>query len=64
MLGEIPYMVVWGFFSAMGWMTASYTVDRLVPEKPKQETQICTEWREETDDDGKLVRTRTCEPKK
>ena len=64
MLGEIPYMMVWGFFSAMGWMTASYTVDKLVPEKPKQETQICTEWREETDDDGKTVRTRTCEPKK
>ena len=64
MLGEIPYMVVWGFFSAMGWMTASYTVDKLVPEKTKQETQICTEWREETDDDGKIVRTRICEPKK
>ena len=64
MLGEIPYMVVWGFFSAMGWMTASYTVDKLVPEKPKQETQICNEWREETDADGKIVRTRTCEPKK
>jgi len=64
MLGEIPYMVVWGFFSAMGWMTASYTVDKLVPEKPKQETQICTEWREETDDNGKIVRTRICEPKK
>jgi hypothetical protein len=48
----------------MGWMTASYTVDKFVPEKPKQETQICTEWREETDDDGKTVRTRTCEPKK
>jgi hypothetical protein len=64
MLGEIPYMVVWGFFSAMGWMTASYTVDKLVPEKPKQETQICTEWREETDDDSKIVRTRICEPKK
>lgn len=25
MIGEIPYMIVWGFFSAMGWMSASYT---------------------------------------
>lgn len=64
MLGEIPYMVVWGFFSAMGWMTASYTVDKLVPEKPKQETQICTEWREETDSNGKTTRIRDCEIKK
>jgi hypothetical protein len=64
MLGEVPYMIVWGFFSAMGWMTASYTVDRLVPEKPKTETQICTEWREETRPDGTLERTRICESKK
>jgi hypothetical protein len=63
MLGEIPYMVVWGFFSAMGWMTASYTVDKFVPEKPKQETQICTEWREEVDQSGQTTRTRKCEPK-
>ena len=63
MLGEVPYMIVWGFFSAMGWMTASYTVDRLVPEKPKTETQICTEWREETRPDGTVERARTCEPK-
>lgn len=63
MLGEIPYMIVWGFFSAMGWMTASYTVDRVVPEKPKPETQICTEWKEAIDPDGKIVRTRQCETK-
>jgi hypothetical protein len=48
----------------MGWMTASYTVDKFVPEKPKQETQVCTDWREETGEDGRIVRTRTCEPKK
>jgi hypothetical protein len=64
MLGEVPYMMVWGFFSAMGWMTASYTVDKLAAEKPKTETQICTEWQEAIDSDGKIVRTRQCEPKK
>jgi len=64
MLGEIPYMIVWGFFSAMGWMTASYTVDKLSEEKPKSETQICTEWKEAIDPDGKIVRTRQCETKK
>jgi hypothetical protein len=64
MLGEIPYMIVWGFFSAMGWMTASYTVDKYMPEKSKPEVQTCTEWREETDKDGKITRTRDCESKK
>jgi hypothetical protein len=64
MLGEIPYMIVWGFFSAMGWMTASYTVDKLSEEKPKLERQICTEWKEAIDPDGKIVRTRQCETKK
>ena len=39
MLGEIPYMIVWGFFSAMGWMGASWTVDKVVPEKEK--VMIC-----------------------
>jgi hypothetical protein len=64
MLGEVPYMIVWGFFSAMGWMTASYTVDKLSEEKPKLERQICTEWKEAIDPDGKIVRTRQCETKK
>lgn len=64
MLGEIPYMIVWGFFSAMGWMTASYAVEKYIPEKPKQETQVCTEWRDETDKDGRTTRTRDCETKK
>ncbi len=36
MFGEIAYMIVWGFFSAMGWMAANYTVDKAV-EKPKTE---------------------------
>ena len=34
MIGEIPYMIVWGFFSAMGWMGASWAVDKIAPEKP------------------------------
>jgi hypothetical protein len=63
MLGEIPYMIVWGFFSAMGWMGASYTVEKLAPEKPKQETQICSDWQEEASDNGKILRTRQCEAK-
>lgn len=32
-------MIVWGFFSAMGWMGASWTVDKVVPEKEK--VMIC-----------------------
>ena len=53
MIGEIPYMLVWGFFSAMGWMTASWTVDKVYPEKEKvmicrkpessEQELICTE---------------------
>ena len=39
MIGEIPYMIVWGFFSAMGWMGASWTVDKVYPEKEK--VMIC-----------------------
>lgn len=62
MLGEIPYMIVWGFFSAMGWMGASYTVDKITAEKNTQEKQVCSEWREESRDDSKIVRTRDCEP--
>jgi hypothetical protein len=34
MIAEIPYMLVWGFFSAMGWMGANWTVDKIYPEKP------------------------------
>ena len=36
MLGEIPYMIVWGFFSAMGWMGANYTMEKAFPDKEKQ----------------------------
>jgi hypothetical protein len=47
MLAEIPYMIVWGFFSAMGWMGANWAVEKystekkeptpVVQEQPKQE---------------------------
>lgn len=51
MMGEIPYMLVWGFFSAMGWMGANWTVEKVYPEKEKvmicrkQETEelVCKE---------------------
>ena len=39
MIGEIPYMLVWGFFSAMGWMSANWTVEKVYPEKEK--VMIC-----------------------
>ena len=55
-------MIVWGFFSAMGWMAANWTVDQVMPEK--KETQVCSDWREERQSDGTIERTRTCEPKK
>ena len=59
MIGEI---LVWGFFSAIGWMGANWTVGKILPEKT--ETQLCSEWREEHKKDGTIERTRTCEPKK
>jgi hypothetical protein len=55
-------MIVWGYFSAMGWMSANWTVDKTVPDK--SETQICSEWKEERQPDNTIQRTRTCEPKK
>jgi hypothetical protein len=58
----IAEILVWGFFSAMGWMAANWTVDKVMPEKT--ETQTCSEWREERRPDGTIERTRTCESKK
>ena len=40
MLAEIPYMIVWGFFSAMGWMGANYTIEKYFPEKKKEEASV------------------------
>jgi hypothetical protein len=63
MIAEIPYMLVWGYFSAMGWMSANWTVEKIIPDKPeKTETQICSEWKEERQSDNSIQRTRTCEP--
>jgi len=62
MIAEIPYMIVWGYFSAMGWMSANWTVEKVVPDK--SETQICSEWKEERQPDNTIQRTRTCEPNK
>jgi len=31
MIGE---MIVWGFFSAMGWMAANWTVNKVFPDNP------------------------------
>jgi hypothetical protein len=58
----IAEILVWGFFSAMGWMAANWTVDRVMSEKT--ETQTCSEWREERQANNVVERTRTCEPKK
>ena len=41
MFGEIAYMIVWGFFSAMGWMAAQYTVDQ-VTVKPQPTDAVTT----------------------
>jgi hypothetical protein len=62
MIAEIPYMIVWGYFSAMGWMSANWTVEKVAPDK--SETQICSDWKEERQSDNTIQRTRTCEPKK
>jgi hypothetical protein len=48
MIAEIPYMIVWGYFSAMGWMSANWTVEKVVPDKS----------------DNTIQRTRTCESRK
>ena len=40
MVAEIPYMIVWGFFSAMGWMTANWTVEKIAPDKPPIEKKV------------------------
>ncbi len=62
MIAEIPYMIVWGYFSAMGWMSANWTVEKVVPDK--SETQIWSEWKEERQSDNTIQRTRTCESRK
>jgi hypothetical protein len=60
MIGE---MLVWGFFSALGWMSATYTVEKILPDRPTKEEQVCSAWNEEKQLDGTIHRTRTCESK-
>lgn len=59
----IADMIIWGFFSAMGWMGANWTVEKIFPDKEIKEEQFCSAWKEEKQEDGKIHRTRTCEPK-
>lgn len=59
MIGE---MLVWGFFSALGWMGANWTVEKIYPEKQIKEEQVCSVWQEDKQQDGTVHRTRTCEP--
>ena len=42
----IAEMLIWGFFSALGWMSANWTVDQILSnktppaiEKPKEEKE-------------------------
>jgi hypothetical protein len=58
MIGE---MLVWGFFSALGWMSANYTVEKVFPEKEIKEQQVCSVWKDDRQPDGTIHRTRTCE---
>ena len=60
MIGE---MLIWGFFSALGWMGANYTVEKIFPEQQIKEEQNCSIWNEEKQADGTIHRTRTCEAK-
>lgn len=32
-------MIVWGFFSAVGWMGANWTVNKIWPDFPPAQTQ-------------------------
>lgn len=40
MIAEIPYMLVWGFFSAMGWIGATWTIEKIYPDKEKDKPAI------------------------
>lgn len=57
----IAEMVIWGFFSALGWMGANYAVEKITAEKETKEEQVCSVWKEEKQSDGVIHRSRTCE---
>lgn len=50
MLGEVPYMIVWGFFSAIGWMTANWIVDKNFPDKSQEKPPVIERQIEEKKD--------------
>lgn len=50
MLGEVPYMIVWGFFSAMGWMAANWVVDKNFPDKQQEKPPVIERNVEESKD--------------
>ena len=35
----IAEMIVWGFFSAIGWMAANWTVGKVFPDAPPAQVQ-------------------------
>lgn len=35
----IAEMIIWGFFSACGWLTANWVKEEIWPEKPTEQTQ-------------------------
>ena len=62
-------MIIWGFFSAIGWMGASWTVDKVFPDKPekekvmickKQDSQdlICKEEKKETENTQSQIKNQ------
>lgn len=53
MIAEISYMIVWGFFSAMGWMGASWTVDKVFPDKEKDKPAIVQQEKQEKQNEKK-----------
>ncbi len=50
MIGE---MIIWGFFSAIGWMGANWTVNKIFPDTPP--AQVQTEKKEEKKNDQNYV---------
>jgi hypothetical protein len=53
MIAEIPYMLVWGFFSAMGWMGANWTVEKVYPDKEKDKPAIVQPEKKENKENDK-----------
>lgn len=54
-------MLIWGFFSACGWLTANWTVEQFTGSESEKQEQVCTAWKEEPQSDGTVLRIRNCE---